>query len=300
MTRDNPYRHVPIDRQEMRELRRLSDASGARRLLGHAAALAAAVLLVALAPNAWWRFPAQALEGVILVFLFAPLHESIHRTAFRNRRVNDYLAAIIGFVLVLPADYFRFFHFAHHRYTQDPERDPELATPKPRTLRQWLWVVTGLPVWRAHIMGLLRHSIGKIDEPYLTPTPARRVIHEARIHLALYVAIAVACLAFKSAVALEFWVIPALLGQPWLRLYLMAEHTGCALVPEMLVNSRCTITNRTVRFFAWNMPYHAEHHVFPAVPFHALPRLHHRLAPMLKVVAPGYIAAQRQILRNLV
>jgi fatty acid desaturase len=213
--------------------------------------------------------------------------------------LNDYLAAIIGFILVLPADYFRFFHFAHHRYTQDPERDPELATPKPRTLPQWLWVATGLPVWRAHIIGVLRHAIGRIDEPYLTPTPARRVIGEARIHLALYVAITLASLAFKSAIALEFWVIPALLGQPWLRLYLMAEHTGCPLVPDMLANSRTTLSNGIVRFFAWNMPYHAEHHAFPAVPFHALARLHQRLAPALKVVMPGYVAAQRSILKGL-
>ena len=116
---------------------------------------------------------------------------------------------------------------------------------------------------------------------------------------ALYALIAVLSLALHSTLALEFWVIPALLGQPWLRLYLMAEHTGCALVPDMLANSRTTLTNGIVRFFAWNMPYHAEHHAFPAVPFHALPRLHQRLAPALKVVSPGYIAAQRSILKGL-
>ncbi len=299
MTREEPYRHAPVDRPAMRELRRLSDRPGAIHLALHVGALIAAGLLVASAPSLLWRLPAQALEGAILVFLFAPLHETIHRTAFRNRRLNDMIAAIIGFLLILPAGYFRFFHFCHHRYTQDPERDPELSSPKPRNLGQWLLVVTGLPVWKAHVMGVLQHAAGKIDEPYLTPMPARLVIREARIHLALYALIVAVSLALRSTAALEFWIVPAVLGQPWLRLYLMAEHTGCALVPDMLANSRTTLSNGIVRFFAWNMPYHAEHHAFPAVPFHALPRLHQRLAPALKVVAPGYIAAQGSILKGL-
>jgi fatty acid desaturase len=293
------YAHAPMAREEVRELRRLSDGAGVLRLCLHLAALASAGALVALAPTFWWRIPAQALEGVILIFLFAPLHESIHRTVFRNRRANDVLAAVTGFLIILPAGYFRYFHFCHHRYTQDPARDPELATPKPRTIGQWLLVVTGLPVWKSHIMGVLQHAAGKIDEPYLTPVPARHVIREARIHLALYALIAAVSIALRSTAVLEFWIVPAIMGQPWLRLYLMAEHTGCPLVPDMLANSRTTLTNGIVRFFAWNMPFHAEHHTFPAVPFHALSKLHRRLAPAQIVVSPGYIAAQRSILAGL-
>jgi fatty acid desaturase len=293
------YPHAPVSRTEMRELRRLTTRHGVLHLALHLAALIAAGVLVALAPSLWWRIPAQALEGAILIFLFAPLHETIHRTVFHNRRANDVVAEIIGLVIVLPAVYFRYFHFCHHRYTQDPERDPELATPKPATFAQWLLVVSGLPVWKSHIVGVLTHAAGKIDEPYLTPKPARHVIAEARIHLGLYVAIAIASIALRSTALLEFWIVPAVLGQPWLRLYLMAEHTGCDLVPDMLANSRTTLTNPIVRFFAWNMPFHAEHHTFPAVPFHALPKLHRRLAPVIKVVSPGYIAAQRSILARL-
>jgi fatty acid desaturase len=296
---DGLYRHIPIERQELRELRRLSDARGIIRLASHVGALVAAGGLVALVPGGAWRLAAQALEGALLIFLFAPLHEAVHRTAFKNRRLNDAVAAVIGFALLLPADYFRFFHFAHHRYTQDPARDPELSTPKPASRGQWLWTVTGLPMWRDLALGLLRHAAGRVTEPFLSATPARRVVREARVHIALYLAIAVGSLVLHSDAAVVFWIVPALLGQPWLRLYLMAEHTGCPFVPDMLANSRTTATNPLVRFFAWNMPFHAEHHAFPAVPFHALPRLHERLAPAIRVTASGYITVQRQILGAL-
>lgn len=283
----------------MRELRQLSDPAGIARLAGHLVALAATGALVALAPGWLLRVPAQALEGAVLVFLFAPLHETVHRTAFYNHRLNAVVATVIGFLLVLPAGYFRYFHFAHHRYTQNPARDPELASPKPKTLRKWFWVVTGIPVWREQVLGVLRHAVGRVSEPYLTPIRAGRVVVEARVHLALYAAIAVASIAVGSDAALRYWLIPALLGQPWLRVFLMAEHTGCPLVPDMLRNSRTTLTYGFVRYFAWNMPYHSEHHSDPAVPFHALPRLHLRLAPLLGKTARGYLAAQREIVKGL-
>lgn len=54
----------------------------------------------------------------------------------------------------------------------------------------------------------------------------------------------------------------------------MAEQTGCASTRDCLENTRTTLTLALVRLVAWNMPYHAEHHSYPAVPFHALPGLH--------------------------
>ena len=64
----------------------------------------------------------------------------------------------------------------------------------------------------------------------------------------------------------------SLLGQPFLRAYLLAEHARCPHVANMLENTRTTFTTALVRLIAWNMPFHAEHHAYPAVPFHKLPR----------------------------
>jgi fatty acid desaturase len=43
-----------------------------------------------------------------------------------------------------------------------------------------------------------------------------------------------------------------------------------------------------VRFLMWNLPYHAEHHLYPSIPFHRLPAAHQWLRPHLRVVARGY------------
>ena len=102
--------------------------------------------------------------------------------------------------------------------------------------------------------------------------------------------------AFFAPLLFWVWILPALLGQPFLRLYLLAEHGDCPRVANMLENTRTTFTTALVRFLAWNMPYHAEHHVFPAVPFHRLPELHRLLRDHLRVTADGYVTFTRQYL----
>jgi fatty acid desaturase len=294
------YTHRGIDRTRLADLNRRSDAHGLRHLAGHAALLVATGAMVYLALGSWWILPAMVLHGVVLAALFAPLHETIHRTAFKSRWLNDVVGWLCSLLVVLPSEYFRFFHFAHHRHTQDPLNDPELASPKATTFARWLIHVSGWNYWRAQLVGLITHVLGRTPEPFLTaPRAAARVVTEARVLLIVYLLIAAAAVAAGSSAPLTYWVLPVLLGQPFLRLYLLAEHTLCPLVPDMLANSRTTRSNAIVRFLAWNMPYHAEHHAFPSVPFHALPSLHGDLRSDLRAVAPGYVAVNREILRRL-
>ena len=101
---------------------------------------------------------------------------------------------------------------------------------------------------------------------------------------------------FATPVLFWVWLLPVLLGQPFLRLYLLAEHGDCPQVANMFANTRTTFTTAMVRFVAWNMPYHVEHHVYPSVPFHKLPALHGLMRDELRVTADGYAAFTRAYL----
>lgn len=79
----------------------------------------------------------------------------------------------------------------------------------------------------------------------------------------------------------------------------MTEHTGCASTRDCVENTRTTPTLALVRLVAWNMPYHAEHHSYPAVPFHALPGLHEWVRGRIENLEPGYIAATGKVNRHL-
>ena len=77
-------------------------------------------------------------QGILLVFLFTALHECIHKTPFRTPWLNDWAARLCGFLVILGPAHFRYFHLAHHRFTHDPEHDPELASPKPDKPLQYI------------------------------------------------------------------------------------------------------------------------------------------------------------------
>lgn len=294
----NDWAHIATELIGRSELKRLSgrrDAAGLLQLAGHLLLLIATGVLIHLSFGTIWLWPAMFVHGIVLTFLFAPLHEAIHRTAFHGRALNDVVAFAIGVLLVLPREYFRAFHFAHHRFTQEAT-DPELAVPKPATVPQFLWCVSGMPYWIAGVRGLFLRASGILREPiYATDRVRRSVVIEARWVLAIYAAALVGSVASGSAVLLWYWVIPALLGQPVLRLYLLAEHSGCPRTLDMLENSRTTYTNALVRFLAWNMPFHAEHHAWPSIPFHALPQANTLIRDRLRKTAPGYRAALGEI-----
>jgi fatty acid desaturase len=53
--------------------------------------------------------------------------------------------------------------------------------------------------------------------------------------------------------------------------------------------------NPLSRFVYWNMNYHVEHHMFPMVPYHALPALHAKIRHDLPEASPSIFAAYREM-----
>jgi fatty acid desaturase len=289
-----------VDRDSLRRLSQRSNARGFVQLAAHLCLLGATGGLVFATRGEVWRLPALLLYGIVLDFVFCALHETVHRTAFASRRINDAVALAAGALLLLPPEYFRAFHFAHHRFTQDPARDPELALPAPATLSAYLWRASGIPNWIKRLSVTLRHALtGRVTEPFVAEGKRALIVREARMLWLSYGVILALSIYYRSTAALVYWIVPVVLGQPFLRLYLMSEHMGCALVQDMYANTRTTYTNAAVRLLAWQMPYHVEHHAYPAVPFHALARLNTHLRGRIRVSAPGYFALHAALIRGL-
>jgi len=289
-----------LDRETLRRLSRRSNARGLIQLLLHLALLGASAILIWASRGTAWIIPAIGLQGIVLSFLFCALHETIHGTAFASRWLNDAVSWTCGALLLLPPEFFRLFHFAHHRFTQDRARDPELAQPSPASLGAYLWRVSGMPNWHKRLTVTLTHALtAKVSEPFVPAMMHRAIVREARLLWSCYLLVVAVSIYFESTAALLYWILPALCGQPWLRLFLLAEHTGCAFNEDMQQNTRTTYTNAAVRLISWQMPYHAEHHCFPAVPFHALAELNALIGGRMQVTAPGYLALHRDLVRRL-
>ena len=204
---------------------------------------------------------------------------------------------------LLPPYYFRYFHLGHHRFTQVPGKDPSLVLPTPATFGQYLWYCAGLWFWWRNLSWMVKHACGVVHPASATYVPVSRrglMVLESRIMVVLYAALFALAVYFGFAwVLVVAWIAPRVAGEPIQRIIRVAEHVGCDESPDLLRNTRTTRTNRLVNAIAWQMPYHAEHHLFPNVPFHALSAVHELVADRVVVEPRGYLAGQRQIIRML-
>jgi len=272
-----------------------SDEPGLRHLAGHAAAIALCGLWIALGWPLWWvLIPVQ---GVLIVFLFTLEHEATHKTPFAKEWLNEAVGHACGFLILLPFQWFRYFHLAHHRWTNLAGLDPELEVAKPTTWGAFALHVSGLPYWHAQGRLFVQMVKGEVSAPYLPESALPRMTREAGVMAVGYGLVAFSLVI--NPVLFWVWLLPVICGQPALRLYLLAEHGDCPQVENMFHNTRTTFTNAVVRFLAWNMPYHVEHHVFPQVPFHKLPTLHEEMYQHLQVTADGYTDFTREYASRL-
>jgi fatty acid desaturase len=222
---------------------------------------------------------AIVLQGYFLSFLFMPLHECVHMTAFSSNWMNRMLAFIVGLASIRPPVHYKLYHFAHHRFTGNKEKDPELSDslldPDIKTIFGYLFYLSSIPFWLSRPTTVVRHAFGQISPigEYFIATSKQKqeIISEARLFCFIYAMMGVVSYITGSYAVLVYWVIPTVIGQPFLRFYLLAEHTGCQLGNNMMTNTRTTATYTFYSKLAWNMPFHSEHHAWPSVPFHRLP-----------------------------
>jgi len=289
-----------LSRNELRELQTRSDVRGAARLAVHVVCLIAAGWWVAVATG-WVVVAAVFVLGLVQVALFAPAHETMHQTAFASRRANLVVGWLTSAPSLLNARFYTAFHLAHHRYTQIPGLDPELFSPPPETVGQYAARILGWPFWSLRLLVVFDSWRGDLRRyPYVTEAAAPMIIRDVRAMSLVLIGGAIgSALLFGWTTPFLFWIGPQLLGQPPLRAYLLAEHTGCTHDRDGLTNTRTTLTNGLVRQLMWNMPFHAEHHLYPSIPFHRLPDAHAAIRERLGFVQSGYTRWNLGFVRDL-
>ena len=293
------HRLKPLSPAMLRDLSVRSNLRGAAQSLGHYGMIALGGALIWKVSSTWgvlWALPLMAMQGYVVAFLFMAVHETAHKTAFRSRGLNLAVGHLSAFIIGLPYEYYCLFHWDHHRYTQDPDRDPELIVGvKPASDTQLALAYSGLLQVASRLRLMLRHAVtGKVTVPWIPESKRTDIVREARVYATLYVLLLALSLWLSSALLLWVWVVPLVIGQFFLRPYLYAEHTGCERTRSAFQNTRTTYTAAIVKWIAWNMPYHVEHHAYPSVPFHALPKLNEIVDGEIVHRGRGYIRTTRE------
>jgi fatty acid desaturase len=288
----------------MKELMQRSDAHAVRDTLLWYALIVAAGVLAWWSLGTAWAIPAFALYGALYCGpADSRWHEAGHGTAFKTRWINDVLYQVASFQVFRRPTVWRWSHARHHTDTLVVGRDPEIAAPVPTNWVKLAGAVLGIAHVAGEIPKLLRNAAGRLGEEEKTFIPESewpKVVREARGWVGVYALLIAGCIAFETAVPLLFVGLPSLYGA-WLYVFFgLTQHAGMPEnVTDHRLNCRTVRMNPLFRFLYWNMNYHVEHHMFPMVPYHALPRLHETVKGDTPPAYPGTIAAYAEIIPAL-
>mmetsp|Transcript_29970 Transcript_29970/g.64609 ORF Transcript_29970/g.64609 Transcript_29970/m.64609 type:complete len:358 (+) Transcript_29970:48-1121(+) len=283
-----------ISQKEMRQegLMQLSDAEGFAQLLFHLSFLAMCAMLATWAyDHGYWAvlLAAEIPLGIGESFLFNGFHEMVHNTAFETRFLNTCFAHLLGFECFRGAKWFWCFHWTHHRFTNDPSKDPELSGESvdlddpTKSLSGYLQFISGYPFGFERVVRMARTVCYNEVDPWVVDKPetTQRVVRmEAACYLFGYSCVFLVSL-LRPSIGIKvvlLWILPHCIGAGHLRLYQFAEHRACKMGPYTDTNAwicaRTTSTWWLYKKLAWYMPYHVEHHAWPNVPFHKLQAAH--------------------------
>ncbi len=287
--------HTDVPRKEMKALMQRSDQPAIRdTLILYGSMIALATIGWILWP-AWRSAPFWLAYGVLYGSASdSRWHETSHGTAFRTPWMNDVVYQIACFMIVRNPHSWRWSHARHHTDTYIVGRDPEIAIMRPPVFARLILNVFGLIDGWNGWGRMLYNASGRIhpeEASYIPVTEHHKVIRVARIWTAIYAATLALALAIGSILPLMVIGLPRLYGAWHHVMTGLLQHGGLAdNVTDHRLNSRSVLMNPISRFIYWNMNYHVEHHMFPMVPYHALPRLHALIRHDLPAPSPSIAA----------
>lgn len=291
---------TPLDREQLRVLMQRRNGPAIRDTLLWFILLGGSGYVAHRAWGTWWMIPAFFVYGTLYGSVSdSRWHECGHRTAFKTGWMNDAVYFIASFMVWREAVSWRWSHIRHHSDTIVVGRDPEIAFQRPMQARKPLKDFVGLTSNPGETKKILLNVIGRFtaDElDYLPETERPKAIRTARIYFAIWIAVLGACLSLGSVEPLMFVVLPSFYGKWLLVAYGVTQHAGLAEdTLDHRLNSRSIRMNRVHRYLYWNMNFHTEHHMFPNVPFHALPALSEATKADFPPGYSGFTAAYREI-----
>ena len=294
----------PVPRATMRKLLVRRDGPALRDTIIWLGLIIGFGVLTSLLWGSWWAIlPYLAYAVLYASTSDSRWHESSHGTAFNTDWMNNALYEVASFMVMRESTVWRWSHTRHHSDTIIVGRDPEIAVPRPPDMKAFVLSFFNLGVYPKYFTRILLHGAGQIADEERTFIPESEfpnVFLRARIHVAVYAIVIALAIVTGSILPLLFVGLTNVFGSWLMPVYGYTQHAGLAEnVLDHRLNCRTVHMNFINRFLYWNMNYHVEHHMFPLVPYHALPQLHEEVRGDMPSPYPDLLTAWREIIPSV-
>lgn len=284
--------------QDLTALNRQAIAS-AKRYMGDVAwptvALVAVVLagfagnLALFAAGLLPAWAATLLMGAFTYMAYTPLHEAVHGNIHGGkdhmRWLNDLCGYLVAPLIAVPYASHRLEHFTHHRFTNQPDRDPDYMI-KGIAGGPVSAVITVLRfLWIQNAFFAVRH--------WHTASTRDRLIYTAELTVSLGWRAVVLALVSQPGTAVVI-VVGYLLGGFFTAYWFAYRPHLPYQEPARYRNTNSLIMPRWMKPLEWfwlGQNLHSIHHLFPRVPFYRYHALHRDIEPILRAHGTPIIGA---------
>jgi fatty acid desaturase len=308
-----------VDPKLMNELMQCSDWHGFRQAGGHLALWFTTGILAYLAfrninAGNWpWSVPllyvALFAHGSVGSFMGgAACHEMSHKTPFKTKWINEWFLKVFAFFGWWDQVWFRPSHIRHHQATVHHDYDGEVILPQKLAFNDWkfwlsLFAWNPLGTWYT-LRNYARRATGRLDNEWFefVMPAANAALRRQHRNWARFTLAGHAVLALLFIVTGHWFLIVIFnFGAHYCGLLSfmcgMPQHYGMTPdVPDHRLSCRTFTCSWLPAFLYWNMQYHVEHHMFPAVPFFNLGRLRQAIGHDLPPATQGLIGTWKEML----
>lgn len=241
---------------------------------------------------------AWAAMGAVMLSCYAAMHEAIHAHLYSSKRANRVAGLLWGAAVLANFSVYRAYHLQHHSHTRI-EGDTEPHEDY-RGAGQYLFYtpLIGLLFWFQLGAASVASLAGKSPWYARTERQRKAIRLDAAVVGLATLAIAAAAVKWPMVVA-RSWAIPFLVSTVVVSIVTLPEHYGCDQVPDYFRSTRTTLSNPVLQFLFWNNNFHAAHHIYPAVPYNKVGKLHDYTIDRTSYVSRSYTAFHIDLFRSL-
>lgn len=283
-----------LNKEELRALSIRQDWQSGIRFVVHFSLLLINIVLLIMV-----KFP---IFVALLVFsgaflwctFYAPLHESTHKTAFKSKKLNILASWISSFFFGCSPGVHREQHFTHHRFTNIKKKDPEILIDLKETRFKWVYqlivttiVLNIIPLYSL-CLTLTPTKYWNALAPFIASKKRKVIQIESLLVTVFWLILLFFCFKFLDQAYPVLLMI--FLAKTAHSFWTYVDHEGLGDQGSMLDRTRSFKTNRFLTWFMWNMNYHAEHHLYPYVPWNQLPQLSSKINSEHSYIHYGYLS----------
>jgi len=205
------------------------------------------------------HIPVFALQTLLGVLMFTPLHDSVHRVASKNRALNDAIMHGTWPIFLNAPQVFKMLHLAHHAKTNQGLDDPDHFTSSKTWTGRWL---------RSFLLifSYYEYALRKFQK-----TPANLFWMAASILVPIVCTI-VSLQSPLSAGLLWAWILPSFASTGLLAFLNTAwpHHPGDH--SRKMKNTKILLVWKPLEWILFNQNLHLVHHLRPTLPWYEYPK----------------------------